>query len=336
MKHSLVKAIAGVLVALPCQAGPFDDPECIAGAKPGGGFDLTCRLVQTMLSESKAIPAPVRLVHVPGGIGAVAFNAVVARKPASPGSLVAFSSGSLLLLAQGKFGPYSEHDVRWVATIGADYGAIVVARDSPIRTLRDLELQLRRDPSKVIFGGGGAVGSQDWMKSALTARALGLDFKGIRFVAFEGGGEALTALLGGHVTVFAGDVAETQQKINAGAPLRIVAVLAPERLPGKLSAVPTALEQGYDIRWRSVRGVYIGPKVSDADYDAWVEAFRKAASTTGLIRGLEQRGLSPFVLTGPELERFVASEMANYRALARQFGLRLADARTPANADPRQ
>ena len=56
-----------------------------------------------------------RVTYMPGGIGAVAYNAIVAQRPDAPNTIVAFSGGSLLNLAQGKFGRYNENDVRWVA-----------------------------------------------------------------------------------------------------------------------------------------------------------------------------------------------------------------------------
>lgn len=307
--------------------GALEDPQCIVPAKPGGGFDVTCKLVQAMLSDSNVVRSPLKIAYVPGGIGAVAYNVIVGQRPAEPNTLVAFSSGSLLNLAQGKFGRYTEDDVRWVAAIGADYGAIVVPQNSPVRSLRDLEGLLRRDASKVVFGGGGAVGSQDWMKAAVTARALGVDFKTIRFVAFEGGGEAIKALRGGHIQVFVGDAAETLQQIDADATVRIIAVLSPERLPGKLASVPTAREQGYQIQWRIIRGVYLGPKVADGDYRVWVDAFRKAMAMPGYAKDLEQRGLAPFPLSGPELESFIKSAVTEYRELAVQFGLQVAPKR---------
>ncbi|MCC4119048.1 tripartite tricarboxylate transporter substrate binding protein, partial [Aromatoleum toluclasticum] len=54
----------------------------------------------------------------------------------------------------------------------------------------------------------GSVGSQDWMKSALIAREAGVNYKKMRYVAFEGGGEAMTALMGGHVQAYTGDASE--------------------------------------------------------------------------------------------------------------------------------
>lgn len=325
MRRHIVSLVALLAVhALPAwSAGAFEDPECIAPAKPGGGFDVTCKLVQTMLLDAKAIKRPMRVTYIPGGIGAVAYNVIVAQRPAEPHVVVAFSSGSLLNLAQGKFGQYSEKDVRWVAAIGADYGAIVVSRNSTIHSLRDLEMLLKRDASKVVFGGGGTVGSQDWMKAALSARALGVDFKSIRFVAFEGGGEALKALRGGHIQVFAGDAAETLQQIDAGVPVRIIAVLSEHRLSGKLKGIPTAKEQGYDVQWPIVRGIYLGPKVADQDYALWVDAFRKAMATSGYNKLLEERGLTAFPLTGESLQQFIEKSVADYRKMAAQFGLQL-------------
>ncbi|MGF7449188.1 tripartite tricarboxylate transporter substrate binding protein, partial [Klebsiella michiganensis] len=89
--------------------------ECIAPAKPGGGFDLTCKLIQVSLMETGAIEKPMRVTYMPGGVGAVAYNAIVAQRPGEPGTVVAFSGGSLLNLAQGKFGRYGVDDVRWLA-----------------------------------------------------------------------------------------------------------------------------------------------------------------------------------------------------------------------------
>ncbi|HEX5844562.1 MAG TPA: tripartite tricarboxylate transporter substrate binding protein, partial [Pseudomonas sp.] len=90
-------------------------PECIAPAKPGGGFDLTCKLAQSGLKDHGLLKAPMRVTYMPGGVGAVAYNAVIAQRADDPGTITAFSSGSLLNPAQGKFGRYDETGVRWLA-----------------------------------------------------------------------------------------------------------------------------------------------------------------------------------------------------------------------------
>ena len=280
---------------------PPDRPECIAPSKPGGGFDLTCKLAQKGLMELKLISKPMRVTYQPGGIGAVAYNSIVAQRPGDGNVIVAFSGGSLLNLAQGKFGRYGEDDVRWIAAEGIDYGMVAVRADSPFQTLNDLVDALKQDPTSVVFGAGGTVGSQDWMKSALIAKAAGIDYKAMRYVAFEGGGEAQTALLGGYIQAYSGDISE-------------------ERLPAPFDAVPTAKEQGYDVSWPILRGFYTGPDVSDADYDWWVAKFDKMMGDQRFDKMRRDIGMFPFAMTGAALDAEIKSRMAVYRNLAEEFG----------------
>lgn len=296
-------------------------PECIAPAQPGGGFDITCRLTQTALRDSKALTKPMRIVYMPGGVGAVAYNNIIGQRPGDAGAIVAFSGGSLLNLAQGKFGRYGVEDVRWVAAVGADYGVAVVRDDSPHKDLKSLMEAFRADPSKIVLGAGGSIGSQDWMKAALTARAANVDYKKMRFVAFEGGGEAVTALRGGHIQAYMGDAAEAMTMMDGGAPIRVLAVYHKERLPGRLANVPTATEQGYPIEWPIIRGFYVGPKVSDADYAWWKDAFDKTMKTPEFAKLQEQQGLFPFNITGAELDAYVRDQVKKYGELARSFDL---------------
>lgn len=296
-------------------------PECIAPAKPGGGFDLTCRLAQSALKDSGALKDPLRISYMPGGIGAVAYNAIVAQRPDEAGTIIAFSGGSLLNLAQGKFGKYNVNDVRWLAAIGADYGVMMVRDDSPYKSVKDVMAALKADPTKIIMGAGGSVGSQDWMKAALTAKAAGVDYKKMRFVAFEGGGEAVTALRGGHIQIYTGDAAEAMTMLEGGAPIRVLAIYSENRLPGKLADVPTAKEQGFDIQWPIIRGFYMGPKVSNADYQWWINAFNTTMATPNYAALRTQQGLFPFDLTGDKLDAYVKQRVEEYRQLADTFGL---------------
>ncbi|WP_368640010.1 tripartite tricarboxylate transporter substrate binding protein [Castellaniella ginsengisoli] len=320
--RSLSLLAGGVLLSLglAAQAAPAK-PECIAPANPGGGFDLTCRLAQEGLKASGALADPMRIVYMPGGIGAVAYNHVIAQRPADPNSIVAFSGGSLLNLAQRKFGRYGVNDVRWLAAVGTDFGVAVVRDDSPYKNLKDLMTAFKEDPSKIVLGAGGTVGSQDWMKAALTARAAGVDYRKMRFVAFEGGGDAITALRGGHIQAYMGDAAEAFTMLEGGAPIRVLAVFNDERLPGKLSSVPTAQEEGFDIQWPIIRGFYVGPQVPDADYQWWVDAFDKTLNDPGYAALRDKQGLFPFKKTGAELDTYIKQRVADYTRLANEFGL---------------
>ncbi|MGT2492348.1 tripartite tricarboxylate transporter substrate-binding protein [Cupriavidus basilensis] len=212
----------------------------------------------------------------------MAYNSIVAQRPAESDTIVAFSGGSLLALAEGKFGKYGVADVRWVGALGTDYGMIAVRADSPYKTLKDLVAALKSDPDQVLFGAGGTIGNQDWMKAALVARQAGVGYKRMRFVGFEGGGEAFHGIAG---RTCAGGCRATSPKpamqLGAGG-IRILAVLAEQRLPGRLASVPTAREQGYDITWPILRGFYMGPKVAQADYQRWAGRFERLQASPGV------------------------------------------------------
>lgn len=319
--RGIVTWCLAMAIAAPAGAGPLDGSECIVGAKAGGGFDLTCRLAQDALAEGRLIGDPMRLTYLPGGIGAIAFNTVVSQRPARPNAIVAFSGGTLLNLAQGKFGPRGEADVRWLAAIGMDCGAVMVSRQSPYKSLNDLLAALRADPGKIVFGGGGGVGSQDWMKAALTARAVGVHHKALRYVAFEGGGEAIVAMRDGHVDAVTGDASESTALLSPATGVRMLAVLSDKRLPGPLAGVPTAKEEGFDIQWPIMRGFYMGPGVADADFAAWRTAFQAMLASPVYARLRGERGLSPLALTGAPLDDHVQRQVEVYRRLADEFGL---------------
>ena len=324
MKRIITRTLAASVLILTAQmAQAIDAPgrtECIAPAKPGGGFDLTCKLIQVSLQETKAIDRPMRVTYMPGGVGAVAYNAIVAQRPAEFGTVVAFSGGSLLNLAQNKFGRYSPDDVKWLAAIGTDYGMIAVRADSPYKTLTDLMDAFKQDPNSVVFGAGASIGSQDWMKTALLAREVGIDPHKMRYVAFEGGGEPVTALMGNHVQVVSGDLSEMVPYLS-GDKIRVLAVFSDERLPGQLANVPTAKEQGYDLVWPIIRGFYVGPKVSDAEYQWWVDAFNKLQQTDEFKKQRDLRGLFEFNMSGKQLDDYVKKQVTDYREQAKAFGL---------------
>lgn len=300
-------------------AAPARAAECLIPSKPGGAMDVTCKLARQALQGQDGAPE-LELRYLPGGVGAVAWHTLVSQRRAEPDTLVAFSGGSVLNLALGKFGKADVDDVRWVAAFGADYGMIAVPADSPYRTLRELLAALRRDPRRVLIGMSGTVGSQDWIKMALLARMAGVDPRKLRFVALEGGGEQFIAMQAGHVQAVSGDTSEALLHAGPGK-VRVLAVLSERRLPGLLAGAPTAREQGYDVVWPVIRGVWMGPGVPEADYRRWVAAFDRMDSRPGFAEMRGQAGLYRFALTGDALTAYVKRVVADYHRQARQFKL---------------
>ena len=295
-------------------------PECIAPAKPGGGFDLTCKLAQAGLRDTGILTDPMRVTYMPGGVGAVAYNKIVANDRSNEDAIVAFSTGSILNLSQGKFGKFTEKDVKWLAGVGTDYGAIAVNAESPIKDLAGLVAELKSNPKAVSFAAGGSVGGQDWMQTAILAKAVGVSPSDMTYVAMEGGGEAITAVMGNHVTVVSAGIAEIMPQATAGK-LRVLAVFAEERLGGSMAEIPTAIEQGYDVDWPVVRGYYMGPDVSPAAYDWWKASFDKMLADPKFAELREQQELLPFSMTGEELEAYVYKRTGELRELSAEYGL---------------
>jgi len=295
------------------------DPACLAPAKQGGGIHLTCELASTSLLAANLIDIPMETIFKPGGIGAVAYNYVVGVKRNDPSMVVAASSGSALNLAIKKFGRYGVEDVRWLGALGADYGLVAVQPDAPWNSLVELINDLKRG-QPIVIGGGGSIGSQDWMKSALLAREAGLDPKKLNYVAFEGGGEALSAFAAGHFQVFSGDVSEVRDLLSREE-IKVLAVFSPDRLNGHLSSIPTATEQGYPIQWRVWRGFYMGPDVSDDAYNWWVNTFRRLVKTEEFNEQRKKLGLYPFFMVGEEFGTYVRKSVRKHRRTAMDIGL---------------
>lgn len=296
-------------------------PECIAPAKPGGGYDLTCRLAANALQKTGLIEQPMMVSYMPGGIGAVAYNHVNGVRNADPNLIVAASTGAAVNLALGKFGQYDVDDVRWLGALGADYGAIVVKADAPWQNLDQLMKDLQTKPGQIVFGAGGTVGSQDWMKAALTAKAAGISPRDLRYVAFEGGGESMAALLGGHIQVFTGDLSELRSHLESGK-IRVLAALSEERMDGPYADIPTAAEQGYDVQWPIWRGYYMGPDVSDKAYQEWVNRLQTLSTKEKFAELRKARGLFPMSRFGYDFENYVKGQVAQFKELAEEVGLK--------------
>lgn len=117
--------------------------------------------------------------------------------------------------------------------------------------------------------------------------------------------------------------------LSKGAQFKLLAVLAPARLPGRLRDVPTATEQGVALVWPTVRGVYMAAGTPDAAVAAWTAAFEQAHSAPGYAALCQEHGLAPHRLTGAALEAFVQKRRGLPSTRPRKLGLRLWKAPAP-------
>ncbi len=314
-------ALACIMLAGPSLAFEPENPECIAPANPGGGWDFTCRQVGKTLQDLGLVPGTVQVTNIAGGGGGVAFAEVVNKRNADNDLIVAASSATSTRLAQGAFPGNTMDQVRWVASVGADYGIIAVAADSEIETLPQLMDQIKADPRSVSISGGSAVGGWDHLKVLIAAQAAGIeDVRTIKYVAFDGGGEAVTQLLAGSVQAFTGDASEAKGFVDSG-DIKVIAVLAPERLEGDFASFPTAVEQGLEVIGANWRGFYAPGGMSDEAYNYWVDAVGQVYSSEEWKEIMAQNGLAPLDLQGDEFQAFVAESVARIENLSREIGL---------------
>lgn len=317
----LVVAAATGLGVMPGLAFEPQRPTCIAPSGAGGGWDFTCRQVGKVLQDTGLISGTMQVVNREGGGGGVAFSEVVTKRNSETDLIVAASSATTTRLAQGAYPGNTVDQVRWIAGVGADYGVIGVSADSPINSLAELFEQVGEDPGSVAFAGGSAVGGWDHLKVLLAADAAGVeDVKLIKYVAFSGGGEAITQLMGGSVQAFTGDTSEAQGFVQSG-DLKVLAVLAPERLEGEAAAFPTAVEQGIDAIGANWRGFYAPGGMTDEAYEFWSSTISEMYASDAWQAVMETNGLAPLPLAGAEFQAFVEENVAEIEALSREIGI---------------
>jgi putative tricarboxylic transport membrane protein len=318
--QSGITVAAALLVASCTPPENNRDWECIAPANPGGGWDLACRVTARAMEQTGLSPGPVRVTNIPGAGGGVAFANAVTQRSDHGNVFFSASPATTLRLAQGQFGHLTVDDVRWIGAVAAEYGIIAVSQDAPWETLNDLMADWARDPSSLVVAGGSAAAGQDHMKVMLLARSAGITPGQVRYVPFDGGGEALTALLGGFVSVFPGEASEAEAQLEVGN-IRILAILAPERIPGPLADVPTAREQGFDVVWVTWRGFYVPGQITSEEYDRWVGALSDLETSSEWQEVLRLNRLRPFSIVGAEFEVFVREQVSDFEQLSRDIGL---------------
>ncbi|WP_197483458.1 Bug family tripartite tricarboxylate transporter substrate binding protein [Paenibacillus elgii] len=251
----------------------------VAPSGAGGGWDKTARSVAKTLAESKAVGQPITVENKPGGGGAV-FMAEYATKDKKDNYKLFVSSPPILINNLKKEGnsPYGYKDTTPLAQLTKDYGALVVSANSKFKDMKSVIEALKTDPTKVTVAGGSAPGSMDHLIAVLPAYKSGIDPKKVKYVSYDGGGEAMTSLLGGNADVIATDASSVGEYVKAGK-VRVLAVTAPNRLSGELKDVPTLKEQGIDAEFNIWRGIF-GPKEMGKDELAFWDAKLKEMSDT--------------------------------------------------------
>ena len=311
-------ALAAALVVVAASSTVAREPHLdqlriMAPAAPGGGWDQTARAMQQALQQAGIVRiAPVE--NVPGAAGTIGLARFLGSERGNGDTLMV--SGLIMLggivMHQS---PVTLRDVVPVARLSGEYEVIAVPVASPFHSLRDLLDAFKARPSSISWGGGSAGGS-DQILAGLVADAVGVAPHRVNYVAFSGGGESLSAILGGQVSVGVNGLAEFAPHIQSGA-LRPLAISSAERLPGL--DLPTLREQGVDVVFENWRSVVAPPGIDAAHrqrFEAAIEAMVHSAPWREMLR--RYRWLDRY-LAGAEFERFVEAEERRVRDILTKF-----------------
>jgi putative tricarboxylic transport membrane protein len=306
-------AIASACASLHAQPA-LDYLRIIAPAAPGGGWDQTGRVMQQVLQQAGIVrTAPVE--NIPGAAGTIGLARFIGAEHGR-GDAVMVSGLIMLGGIVTNQSPVTLGDVTPIARLTGEYEVLVVPAASPLRSLQDFIAALQRHPEAVSWGGGSAGGS-DQILAGLIADAVGVSPSRVNYIAFSGGGESLSAIVGGQVTVGINGLAELEAQIEAGT-VRALAISSAERLPG--INVPTLREQGVDLEFENWRSVVAPPGISASDrsrLDRAIEAMVHSAQWRDALQ--RYRWLDRY-LAGEPFARFVDGEEARVRDILRKFG----------------
>jgi putative tricarboxylic transport membrane protein len=286
-----------------------------APAGAGGGWDAAARSLQEVMMATGTAKS-VQVVNVPGAGGTVGLAQFIGSANGSSNQLLV--AGITLVGASiSNASPVDLTKVTPVARLTGDPLVIVVPKDSPIKTIADLQAQIKGDVAKTIWVGGSA-GGADHILAALVTKASGADPAQVNYVAYSGGGESLAAMLGGQATAGVSGYGEWQGQIKSG-DLRALAISYPEPIEG-IEAQPLKA-QGLDIELVNWRGIFAGPGVEGEKLDALKAAVEKTVTSQEWQAVLKARGWTDYYAPADEFRTFIGSETERVHAILSSIGL---------------
>lgn len=297
---------------------PEKPVEIVIGTSPGGPQDRTGRLIQKILQEQKLAPTPVNVVNKPGGGGAVGLAYLSQR--AGDGHYLMVNATTLFTNYITGRTPLAYTDFTPIAVMGIEYVGLSVRADSPIKSGREAVERLRRDPSSLSVAVGTALGNATHISFALAMKAAGVNIRKLKTVVFNSGGEAMTALLGGHVDAMASAPSTLLQQIKAGK-VRMLVIGAPQRLSGDLASVPTWKELGVDTTFELWRGL-AGPKgMTRAQVQFWDDVLGKVVRTEEWKNDLARFEMENVYRDSADTARYWKAEHDEVKAVLTELGL---------------
>src|ERR671915_1722743 len=266
-------------------------------ANPGGGWDQTGRQLAAAMQSAKLVSS-VQFENKGGAGGTIGLAQFINSSKGDPNALLI---GGMVMIGAIYLenAPVDLTKVTPVARLTGEYEMIVVPANSPHKSMADLVKAFKANPGGVSWGGGSA-GGTDHILVGLVAKATGVDPGKINYVPYKGGGEAIAAIIGGHVTAGVSGVGEFAEQIKGGR-MRALAVSS----PSKTDNVQSLKEQGLAVELSNWRGIFGAPGISGTQRDGLIKIVRGATESAAWETTLEKLGWSPIFLSGEDYKKFI-------------------------------
>jgi tripartite-type tricarboxylate transporter receptor subunit TctC len=304
-------ALARVAVA---QAYPAKPVHLIVGFAPGGGTDITARMIAGWLAERLGQPF---IVENRPGAGTNLATEVVVRAPADGYTLLLAglpNTSNAALYDNLKFN--FVRDITPVAGIARDFFLVVVNPALPANTLPEFIAYARANPGKVNMASAG-VGSGNHIFGELFKIMTGVN---LVHVPYRGAGPALVDLLGGQMDVMFAPLSIAVGHVAAGR-LRALAVMTASRMP-QLPEVPTVAEfvPGYEASFWGGLGA---PKNTPTEIVDRLNREVNAALADRTIKArLEAHGAEAMPGSPADFGKLIADETERWGKVIRAAGIK--------------
>jgi tripartite-type tricarboxylate transporter receptor subunit TctC len=315
----ILAAVAAFLAvpALHAQvAYPSKPVTMVAPFPPGGVADIVGRPLAA--SMEKTLKQPVLVVNRSGAGGAVGTTAVAKSAPDGYTILMSLSSISIFPVSDpmnGRPVPYQLQDFAPIALVTADPTILAVAADGPYKTIQEFIASAKAYPAQINYSSSGTYGTLH-VAMEMFAAAAGIK---LFHVPYQGGGPAVTALLGGQVHALASGPAAVIGQIKGGK-MRALAGWGDKRLPS-MPDLPTFKELGYkDVEFYIWSGVFV-PAATPAPVQAKLrDAVREAVKDPQFVSAMTKAETPIQYLDAPQFRDFLARDAARLKVAVEKIG----------------
>src|SRR5215472_10163678 len=290
----MVSILAILLVWLGSVAAwePQKPVELVIPAGPGGGADVMARFIAPLISKHNLSPQPFVAVNKSGGAGAEGFLYVKGKKGDPHVIIITLSNLFTTPLATGA--PFNWRDFTALTRLALDEFVLWINAEAPYTTAAEYLKAAKENPGKLKMGGTGTA-QEDQIITIQLERATGAKFV---YVPFKGGGDVAINLVGKHVDSTVNNPNEAVGHWKAGR-LRPLGIFDSERLDlPDWQAIPTMKEQGYDVEYLMLRGIFGAPDIPKEAQDWYVDLLKKVTETPEWQEFTEKGGLKSAFLAG--------------------------------------